>query len=585
MLRQPIIAVLGHVDHGKTSLLDKIRQTAIAAKEAGGITQAIGTTEIPTQAIENMCGPLLSRFNFRINVPGLLFIDTPGHEAFTTLRKRGGSIADLAILVVDINEGVMPQTEESIEILKDTKTPFVVAFNKIDRITGWSSGDVCFLDSYPKQSSDAQGEFEKKFYQVAEQIAKFGYELERFDRIGDFKKTVAVVPVSAKTGEGIPELLATLVGLAQNFLKEQLVKTDESAGMVLEVKEITGLGTVLDCIIYDGAVHKNDFIVIGGTARQIAKIKSLLMPEPLRDIRTEKKFRSVEECHAACGVRISAAGLEDVKAGVAIRTAKTFGEAEHLLEQMEKEIESAEIHKGPEGLVLKASTLGGLEAMITLFRSLPVEEASIGPVTKQDVMICADNENQFNRAIMVFDTAVSSDAEQLAKDKDVRIFASDVIYRLKEEYEEWTRAGEEEIRNKEIASLTHPGKFRILPGLVFRASNPAIVGCEIISGIVKPGTNLFKVVDRQIKEAGEIRQVQSQGQNVEEARMNDKVAISIAGVAVGRQVEEGDVIYTDISDEDYRNLIKNERFLTEHEKQTLKEIVEIKRKVDPRFGL
>lgn len=568
-----------------TSLLDKIRATAIATKEAGGITQAIGTTEIPTEVIRKLCGSLLEKFSFKINVPGILFIDTPGHEAFITLRKRGGSIADLAILVVDINEGVMPQTEESIEILKDTKTPFIVAFNKIDRIMGWSPEERCFLDNYPRQSTDVQGSFERRFYEVVEQIARFGYSLERFDRISDFKTTVAVVPVSAKTGEGIPELLATLVGLAQNYLKEHLVKTNESAGMVLEVKEITGLGTVLDAIIYDGTVHKNDFLVVGGGAKQIAKIKSLLLPEPLRDLRTEKKFRTVNECHAACGVRISAAGLEGVKSGVAIRTAKTFAEAEALLEQIEKEIESVEIHKGPEGLALKANSIGALEALMTIFRELPIEEASVGPVTKQDVMVCADNANPFNRAVMAFEAEVCNDAEQLAKDKGVKIFSSDVIYHLREEYDKWVKEGEEDIKKKDIASLARPGKFRILPGLVFRASNPAIVGCEIISGIVKPESRLFKLMGKDIREVGHIKQIQSQGQNLEEAKINDKVAISISGAAVGRQILEGDVVYTDISDEEYKKLMKNERFLTEHEKQVLREIVEIKRRAEPRFGL
>lgn len=566
-------------------MLDKIRQTAIAAKEAGGITQAIGTTEIPSKVIEGLCGILLSRFNFKISVPGLLFIDTPGHEAFTTLRKRGGSIADLAILVVDINEGVMPQTAESINILKDTKTPFVAAFNKIDRTMGWSSEEKCFLDNFPKQSTDVQGDFEKRFYEVIAQIEKFGYSLDRFDRVSDFKTTVAVVPMSSRTGEGIPELLATLIGLAQNYLKEQLVKTNESAGMVLEVKDMTGLGTVLDCVIYDGTVHKNDFLVIGGTSRQIVKIRSLLMPEPMRDIRTEKKFRTVEECHAACGVRISSAGLGDVKAGVSIRTAKTFAEAEGLLEQLEREIESVEIHKGSEGIVLKTNSIGALEALIMLFKNSAIEEASIGPVTKQEIMTCADNADRFNRAIMAFNADVSADAKQLAKDKDVRIFSSDVIYHLKEEYEKWMKQGEEEIENKEIAALPRPGKFRVLPGLIFRASNPAIVGCEIISGIVKPESELFKVAGKEIKDAGAIKQIQSQGQNVSEAKINDKVAISISGVAVGRQIEEGDVLYTDITDSDYRKMVKNERFLTEHEKQTLREIVEIKRRHNPRFGL
>jgi len=151
MLRQPIITVLGHVDHGKTTLLDKIRKTAIAAKEAGGITQAIGTTEIPTNVIKTLCGKLLERFKIKLIISGLLFIDTPGHEAFTTLRKRGGSIADLAILVIDINEGIMPQTIESLEILKVSRIPFIIALNKIDRIKGWTSAkEICCFSNIRK---------------------------------------------------------------------------------------------------------------------------------------------------------------------------------------------------------------------------------------------------------------------------------------------------------------------------------------------------------------------------------------------------------------------------------------------------
>ncbi len=584
MLRQPIIVVLGHVDSGKTSLLDSIRQTAIAAKEAGGITQAIGTTEIPTDVIKDLCGQLLVRFKFSISVPGLLFIDTPGHEAFTTLRKRGGSIADLAILVVDINEGVMPQTEESLQILRDTKTPFAVAVNKIDRLQNWSSEEKCFLDNFEKQNDDAKGGLEKKFYEIVEQISTFGYEVERFDRITDFRKTVAGVPLSTKTGEGIPDLLATLVGLAQNFLKDQLIKTDESAGVVLEVKNMTGLGTVIDCIIHDGTVHKNDFLVVGGKSRMITKIKALLMPEQLRDIRTEKKFTSVDECRAACGVRISAAGMDEVRSGVIIKSAKIFEDAEKLLEALEHEIEEVEIHKEAEGLILKSGNIGGLEALITLFKNHPIKEASIGQVTKQDIMTAEANNEDKNKIIIGFNTEVTDDAVTLAKDKEIKIIESDVIYRLIEQYEKFVGEKLEEQEKKEIGSLKRPAKLKIIPGLVFRASNPAIVGCEVMGGVVRPGSRLFKF-DKELREAGEIKQIQSQGQNVEEAKIGDKVAVSIAGPTVGRQIDEGDTIYTDISNEEYKRLMENTQFLTEHEKSVLEEIYNIKKKVDPRYGL
>ncbi len=580
MLRQPIIAVLGHVDAGKTSLLDRIRQTAVASREAGGITQAIGTTEIPSSTLQEICGEMLKKFRFEIKVPGLLFIDTPGHEAFTTLRRRGGSIADLAVLVVDIVEGIMPQTAESIDILKSSKTPFVVAMNKIDRISGWKPG-TNFLENYAEQADDVQKEFEQKFYQVVQQFSQHSLSVERFDRISDFTKTIAAVPLSSKTGEGIAELLTVLMGLAQQFLREQLGEKQESAGMVLEVKDVIGLGKTIDVIIYNGKVSKNDYLVIGGKTPQISKIRALLLPEPMKDMRTEKKFRSVEEVHAAAGFKISAPGLDDVIAGSPIRTAKTFAEAEQLLEELEKEREETEIHAESEGLILKADTIGGLEALIMIFRAHPIKEASIGTISKKDVMKAEANQEHTYKIVIGFNSTVAEEAATLAKDKGIKMMTSDVIYRLIEDYEKWQEEEKENIKKKEIEGLPRPGKIKLLPGCVFRASNPAIVGCEVVGGLLKAGSNLMK----DGKQIGEVKQIQSQGQNIEDARNGDKIAVSITGPAVGRQIEENDVLYSNISSGDYAKLKKNEQFLTGTEKEVLQEIFEIKRKLDPRYGL
>ncbi|MBI4174280.1 MAG: translation initiation factor IF-2 [Candidatus Aenigmarchaeota archaeon] len=580
MLRQPVIVILGHVDHGKTSILDKIRQTAIAAKEAGGITQAIGTTEISSEVIKGMCDTLIKKFNFTISVPGILFIDTPGHEAFTTLRRRGGSIADLAVLVVDINEGLMPQTVESIEILKESKTPFVVAMNKIDRISGWQSGE-CFLDNFPKQSGDVQGTFEQKFYEIINQLSNKGINADRFDRVNDFRNTVAAVPVSARSGEGIPDLLVTILGLAQTFLKEQLVSKEKSEGMVLEVKEVTGLGITLDSIIYDGSIAKNDFLVVGGRAPIIAKVRALMTPEPMRDMRTEKKFRSVEQVFAAAGVKIVAPGLENVIAGSPIRTAKSFEEAEKLLDELEKEKEEVEISSEEEGLILKADTLGSLEALINVFKNYPVREATIGNVTKKDVIKAEVNKNNLHKALIAFNSTIAEDAEMLAKDKNVKVLQSDIIYRLIEDYEKWTKEEEEKQKKKEIEGLTRPAEIKLIPGSVFRASDPAIVGCEVY-GLLKPGSDLMKEDGQR---AGSVKQIQSQGQNVDEAKTGDKVAVSIVGPTIGRQIKENETLFTDMNGNEFKMLRKNERYLTQPEISALEKIFAIKRKNDPRFGL
>lgn len=580
-LRQPIITVLGHVDHGKTSLLDKIRQTIIAQKEAGGITQAIGATQIPTDVIKNISGRILEKFRFVITIPGLLFIDTPGHEAFSTLRKRGGSIADLAILVVDIVEGFMPQTDESIAILKEAKVPFVIAVNKIDRIRGWDSPEMAsFSENFSRQSSDVQGEFEEKFYRVVEQAAGHGFAAERYDRMQDFRANVAAIPISSKTGEGIPELLAILAGLSQQFLRQQLTTTDHAKGTILEVKEVTGLGMTIDTIIYDGSVKKNDYLIIGGKNPRIVKIRALLEPEPLRDIRVEKKFQQVEECVAASGVKISAPALDDVIAGSEIRTAATLDEAKALLEEFDKEREEIEVHTETEGLILKADTIGSLEAMLSIFRNHPVKEATIGQITKTDVIKAEANKDRFHRAVIGFNMRTPDDMAVFAMDKNVKLLESNVIYHLIEAYEQWVAEAKVTIEKDELEKLIRPGKLRILPGHVFRASNPAIVGCEVLGGIVKPGYGLFK----DDKQVGEIKQIQAQGENMPQAKTGDKVAVSITGPTVGRQIDENDVLYTDMNGSHYKDLLKQVKLLSDNEKAVLEEIKELKRKQDRTWG-
>ena len=577
-LRQPIVTILGHVDAGKTTLLDSIRKTAIAAKEAGGITQAIGTTEIPLETVKSICGPIIERFKFQVTVPGLLFIDTPGHEAFTTLRKRGGSIADFAIIVVDIIEGIMPQTKESIEILKQTKTPFAIAVNKIDRISGWQTYDESFLKNVNEQRKDVLENFESSFYSIVNQFYSHGFAVDRFDRVQDFANTVAAVPVSGKTGEGIPELLAIVIGLSQQFLKNRLVRTEQGAGMIMEVKEFTGLGTAIDVILYDGSAQKNDFLVIGGKSPRITKIRALLLPEPLRDIRTERKFRNVDIVVAASGIKISAPDIDDVIAGSPIRTAKSREEAEQLLDELEKEVEETEIVSENQGLILKSDTLGGLEALISIFKEHAIEQATIGQVTKSDIIKAENNDDEY-KIVIGFNTKTSEESRNFAKDKGVKILESDIIYRLSEGYEKWKEEMKEEKKKKELEEITRPGKLKILPGFVFRASNPAIVGCEV-EGVVKPGYKLMK----SEKDVGEIKQIQSQGENVSEAKTGDKVAISISGPTVGRQINESDVLYTDVNSEEYKKLKKNEQLLTEMEKRILEEIKNIKQKSDPMWG-
>jgi translation initiation factor 5B len=563
-------------------LLDTIRQTAIAEREPGQITQAIGASVIPSNVIEKLCGPFLQKFSFKIIVPGLLFIDTPGHEAFTSLRKRGGALADLAVLIIDIAEGVKPQTIESLEILKSEKTPFIVAINKIDRVQGWrpSCGVSSFLENYNQQSDNTKQAFEKAFYKIIAQLLDQGFSVDRFDRVSDFKKTVAAVPIIGKTGEGIPELLAMLIGLSQTYLKDQLFLTKEAKGSVLEVKETLGLGTTIDTILYDGTLKKGDWIVVDGIEPFVTKIKALLEPAPLREIRTEKKFQAVDEAKAATGIKIAAPGLEKAMAGVEIRATKDETEASIACENLKKEIHEHEIIRDQEGLILKADTVGSLEALINLFKDCEIKEATLGCPTRETLMHAEANTNRFYRIVVTFNVNPCDEILKQSKDRNIGILQSNIIYRLLDDYQKWKNAIEEGMRKKELEDVIRPAKIKLLPGFVFRASNPTIVGVEVF-GLLHP-CQLFKPEKGTV---GTLLQIQIEGNTSAEAVNGMRVAVSIEGPAIGRQIEEGDTLYADVSTEDYKKLRQFSNLLSTSEKSVLQEIFQEKRKLDPKFGL
>jgi len=337
-IRQPIVVVLGHVDTGKTLLLDQIRKSSVQAREAGGMTQHIGASFFPLETLAELCGTLLKTMKGKIHIPGLLVIDTPGHEAFANLRKRGGGVADIAILVIDILKGFEAQTYECVEILKARKTPFIVAANKIDRISGWKSKEKeSFLVSYESQDSYVRQDLDEQLYSIIGTFSGLGFQTNRFDKITDFTRTASIVPVSAKTGEGIPELLAVLVGLTQQYLQSRLEVTEGPAkGTVLEVKEEPGLGITLNAVIYDGIIRKGDVIVVGGKEEPVVtKIRAVLLPKPLDEIRDPRdKFSSVDDVSAAAGVKIVAPDLENSLAGAPIYVVTSMDRLEEYVQSV-----------------------------------------------------------------------------------------------------------------------------------------------------------------------------------------------------------------------------------------------------------
>jgi translation initiation factor 5B len=589
-LRQPIVVVLGHIDHGKTTLLDYIRGTAVALREAGGITQHIGASLFPFETLERICGPVVQKYRGEIRVPGLLVIDTPGHEAFFNLRRRGGSVADIAILVVDVMKGFEVQTHESINILKMRETPFLIAANKVDLIPGWKpQPGISILESLGKQGEEVKRDLEGRIYSMIGALSRLGIKADRFDLVKDFMESVAIVPVSAKTGEGVPELLAVLVGLTQQYMKLALKVTKGLAkGVALEVREDVGLGVTVNAIIYDGVLEKGDLIVIGGKdAPIVTKVRALFMPKPLDEIRDPKdRFTSVDKVTASAGVKIVAPDLENAIAGSSIFVAKDESDAEKLSLEISKEIGKLRLATDKIGLVVKADTLGSLEAILHQLEllGLPIRKADIGHVSKQDVVESSivKSKDALKGCILAFNVKVLPDAQEEVEKLNVKVFQSDIIYRLLDDYVGWMQEEREARVRREFESLVKPAKIALLRGYVFRRSGPAIVGVKVLRGTIKPK---YKLMKEDGEFVGTVMQIQDKGVVIPEAKAGAEVAISMKEPTIGRQVKEGDTLFVMVPDDHARLLsTKYLSLLTEDESEVLREVVSLTKRWKSSWG-
>jgi translation initiation factor 5B len=590
-IRQPIVCVLGHVDTGKTLLLDQIRKTSVQAREAGGITQHIGASFFPVETLRQLIGPLLSSLRGDIEIPGLLIVDTPGHEAFTNLRQRGGSVADIAILVVDILKGFEAQTYECIDILKARKTPFVVAVNKIDRLPGWyAKPSTPFLKSYATQEAHIRENLDNRLYEIMGLFSRSGFRTDRFDHVKDFTSTVALVPISAKTGEGVAELMMVLVGLTQQYLKKRLQTTKGPAkGSVLEVKEEPGLGLTLNTIIYDGTLQKDDLVVVGGREKPITtRIRAILVPKPLDEIRDPRdRFSSVDCVYAAAGVKIVASGLEGALAGAPLYVVPPGESPEKYAKTVTEEIEKIRIDTETEGIVLKTDTLGSLEAIAEILRQdkVQIRIADVGDVSKRDIIEAAvvKSREPLSGVILAFGVKILPDAEEEAAASDVKIFREPIIYNLIDNYLEWVRLKRESKLEQEFEKLTKPGKVVVMPGFVFRRAKPAIFGVEIQGGQLKPRSALIRADGGD--DIGEVQQIQDKGKAISEAKKGMQVAVSMVKPIVGRHVFEKDILFVKVPEADAKVLASTYlEKLSEDEQEVLREYTELMRKKVPFWG-
>jgi translation initiation factor 5B len=577
------------VDAGKTSLLDKIRGTAVQVREAGGMTQHIGASFFPTETLLQICGPLLQKVGGSIKVPGLLVIDTPGHEAFSNLRSRGGSAADIAILVVDITRGFEAQTYESVEILSHRRVPFVVALNKIDRLPGWRSTSTPYLtESLKKQDKAVLEELDARIYSVVGSLSRLGFRSEAYYRVKDFSREVAIVPVSARTGEGIPELIMVLVGLTQHYLTKRLTTSEEQTkGIVLELREEAGLGLTANVILLDGVLKVGDMVaMVKRDGAFKTKVRGLFLPKPLDEMRDPRdRFTPVEEVRAAAGVKIAAPDLEGVLAGSPIVGLVSEDRWEEVKKAIESEVSKIFIKTDTLGVIVKADTLGSLEAITDMLKrqGVPIRIADVGAITKRDVIEASmvAKEDPYLGVILGFNVKILPDTQEAIEAERVKVFNESIIYNLIEGYTRWVQEEKEKAATREFNSLTPICKFKVLEGFIFRRSNPAIFGVEVLVGKLR---QKVQVMNSDGKVVGTVHQIQDKGKPLEEAPRGAQVAISMMEPMVGRHVFENDTLYTLPREAEVKTL--REKYLNRlspEEQQVLDEIIQIRKKVQPTY--
>ncbi|MEK6913162.1 MAG: translation initiation factor IF-2 [Nanoarchaeota archaeon] len=579
-IRQPIVTICGHVDHGKTSILDYFRDSSLQEQEAGGITQKISFTLYPKEQIEKAC-TLIAKKGMNLEIPGFLFIDTPGHAAFTNLRKRGGSLADLAILVIDINEGIKPQTAEVIQILKFNKTPFLIALNKIDNISGWRTEkgkETNLQRNIETQPMNVKSLFDERYMTIAGALSSYGFDADLFYNITDFTKKISLVPCSARTGEGIQELMMMLCGLSQKYLAERLKLGEEAKGVILEVKKEKS-NEYVEAILYDGKLEKNHEIAVASIEGNpiITRVRSIEEIQPL-----SIRFKSKDNVQAATGIRMQFSEKIDILPGMPFLS--YTGDKEKVKEIFKKELTET-IKTSNNGIIAKADSLGSLEALLVLLRqsNIPVLKAGIGNINKADFSSAKANLeiDELDAIILGFNVSVNEDAKEFLKETKVKVLTEEVVYKLIERLEEYRLEKKKEIAKEKLMELATLCKLEILHQYVFRVTKPAIFGVKVSAGKLVPNINF---IDEQENKVGHIKNIRADKQSVNEATEGMEVAISIPGTNFEKELKDKKFLYSDIGERQFKNFKKNKDLLSQGEIKILQEIAELKRQTNSEWG-
>ena len=568
----PIFTILGHVDVGKTSLLDNLRQTTVQVHEVGGITQQIGATLLTKDTIIKRTSQHNIK-NSQYKIPGLLLVDTPGHEVFGNLRKKGVMLADIAIVIVDIVHGLEPQTIESIRLLTESNTPFIFALNKLDRLYGFNK-EISYLpikEIILSQDFNTQSEFETRFKQIQTQIMELGLNCELAWNNNSPVDTISIIPISAITSHGIPDLLDYIINYSQTVLKDKITWKSKLDCIVMEVSNVEGFGFVIDTIIKNGKLSKGDIIKVStSTGIILTQIKNLLSVPVNKDSKSTSNLIQHDTIKGSMGIKIYAHGLEKAIPGTQIElgSKEEYNNFINTTKVSEKIDEENKIHLDLSGIAIYTGTYGSLEALVQFIRAdgeLPVpvkiSQANIGNVMKKDLVKlllangtestnASNNFSPVNMCVLAFEVNIDPDAKTYAKENKITIFEDQTIYRLYTQYKEYFNKIYAEIKENSRANTVFPCVIKIIESNVFNKKNPLVLGVEVIEGTLHLGTPLIILPSKTY--IGKVVGIQVNKQDVKIGKQGQSVCVKIdnesnPNIMYGRQFTHTDLLYSNLT--------------------------------------
>ena len=582
--RCPIFTIMGHVDTGKTTLLDYLRKTSVQSHEAGGITQQIGTTlltrDIISKQINLSDANLDANLKIDIKIPGLLLIDTPGHESFEILRKLGSKLADIAIVIIDIMHGLEPQTIESIKFLKESNVPFMFVLNKIDRLYGWNNQNLSGNKLLDAQNFNTKEEFYSRFKQIQTQIMIQGINSELYWSNTSVDDTINIIPISAVTGQGISDLLTCIINYSQTFLSEQIKWVEQLECIIMEISNDNTYGYTLDCILKNGQLSKGDTIQIQSHSNIIkTKIKNILTIPENKDSKYISKYTQHQTIKGTCQIKIVASNIETSQIGSKIflipNETKSKSFSIEKVEIEEKVEEQNKIQLNSQGICIFTSTKGSMESFIQyaqtnteLINPIQIAYTSIGNVNKKELVkfnlintsstlgitdIINSLENELkpeNICVLAFEVEIDKEAIQYAKDNKIHIFHDNTIYRLFNQYKEFANTLYLDRKEKMRTNTVFPCILKIIESNIFNKKNPLIIGVEVLEGTLHLGTPLIIIPSKTL--IGKVVGIQVNKQDVKVGKTGQSICIKIdnisnPGIMYGRHFTHKDLLYPNIT--------------------------------------